>query len=53
MATETFEERKAALEQKRTKLMQQSAEGDAATKEEDRTQEEKVRHLILAAVARS
>jgi|GEM_PF-2452248 len=50
MATNTFEERKAALEQQRAKLMQQTAEGDAAAKEESRKREEKARSLILAAV---
>ena len=50
MATKTFEERKAAVEQQRAKLMQQSTEVDAATTEESRTRNEKAHILILAAV---
>jgi len=50
MATKTFEERKAALEQQRAKLLQQSTAVDAATQEENRRGEERARQLILAAV---
>jgi hypothetical protein len=50
MATNTFEERKAALEHQRAELRQPRAAGDAGAKEEDRKQEETARQLILAAV---
>ena len=50
MATKTFDERQAVLEQTRARIMRPSAAGDATTPEATRTREDKARQLILAAV---